>query len=392
MLKTSKGFIMKVNWKTCSLCEIADFLDGKRIPLKKSDRKKRQGPYPYYGASGIIDWIDDYIFDDKLILLGEDGANILARSSRLAFQVSGKIWVNNHAHVIKPKKEVDIGFLCEYLENLDYTKFNTSITQPKLNKEMCLQIPISFPPLPEQRKIAEILSCWDRAIEKLSRIINLKKEEQANLSENIFRGNLRISKFGKCKKPGDLYPKGWEAQKAGSIFAPRSDRNNKNERVLSVTQDSGVVPRDTLDRKINMDGENVGSYKLVMPGDFIISLRSFQGGLEYSSYRGLVSPAYHVLKPIVELDNDFYRHFFKSHEFIGRLATSVIGIRDGKQISYTDFSMLIFPYPPLKEQKEIGKLLNSLDKEINILGKKVKLLTVQKSGLMSNLFSGKATL
>jgi len=108
-------------------------------------------------------------------------------------------------------------------------------------------------------------------------------------------------------------------------------------------QDVGVVPRSSLDRKVVMPEGSTDGYKLVEPGDFVISLRSFEGGLEYSRFRGLVSPAYTVLKPAKPIVDDFYRHYFKSQEFIGRLAVAVIGIRDGKQISYDDFEFLKLP-------------------------------------------------
>src|SRR5690606_37536378 len=113
---------------------------------------------PYYGASGIIDYVNDYLFDDELILLGEDGANILSRATPLAFMVEGKVWVNNHAHVLKTRDGYDRKFVTEYLESIKYDKYNTGTAQPKLNKEVCLSIPIVVPPLSEQKRIAEVLS------------------------------------------------------------------------------------------------------------------------------------------------------------------------------------------------------------------------------------------
>src|SRR5690606_11710191 len=107
-------------------------------------------------------------------------------------------------------------------------------------------------------------------------------------------------------------------------------------------------------RRVVMPDGSTQGYKLVVPGNFIISLRSFQGGLEYSSYRGLVSPAYTVLEPIQSIDDEFYKQYYKSYDFIGHLAVAVIGIRDGKQISYEDFSFLKLPYPSLEEQQKIA--------------------------------------
>ena len=107
------------------LGEIVEFLDGRRIPLRKADREKRRGPYPYYGASGIIDYIDDYLFDEDLLLLSEDGANLVNRSTPIAFIASGKYWVNNHAHVLKPLANVvDLYFLAYALADYDVGELN----------------------------------------------------------------------------------------------------------------------------------------------------------------------------------------------------------------------------------------------------------------------------
>ncbi len=119
------------------------------------DRAKMRGSIPYYGASGVVDHVNQYLFDEDLILLGEDGGeNILSRVVPLAFKVSGKCWVNNHAHVLRPRSDFDIDFLTAYLESLDYSGLNTGTAQPKLNKQSCLSVQVAKPPLEEQRRIA----------------------------------------------------------------------------------------------------------------------------------------------------------------------------------------------------------------------------------------------
>ena len=158
-------------WTSCTLQDAVDFLDGQRKPLESADRAKKQGQYPYYGASGIIDYIDDYIFDEPLLLLGEDGANILNRSTPLCFIAKGKYWVNNHAHVMRPKNGHNIKFLCELLESLDYTRYNTGTAQPKLNQEKCRGIALVLPIYEEQCRIADFLSSLDQKSDR----------EQANL-------------------------------------------------------------------------------------------------------------------------------------------------------------------------------------------------------------------
>ena len=166
-------------WSECTLQEAVDFLDGQRKPLESADRAKRKGKYPYYGASGIIDYIDDYIFDEPLLLLGEDGANIINRSSPLCFIATGKYWVNNHAHVMRPKAGQNIKFICELLESLDYTRYNTGTAQPKLNQEKCRQIELMLPTYNEQCKIADLLSIFDQKADieqnKLDDLLRCKK-------------------------------------------------------------------------------------------------------------------------------------------------------------------------------------------------------------------------
>jgi type I restriction enzyme S subunit len=179
-------------WEVKTLGEVVDFLDGKRKPIKDSDRAKMQGPYPYYGASGIIDYVNDYLFDDNLILLGEDGENIISRNSRLVFQIVGKVWVNNHAHVLKPKPETDVTFLTEYLESLDFAQYNTGTAQPKLNQKVCSLIPVMFPPLAEQTAIAQILADMDGAIaalvQKRAKTVALKQ----GMMQALLTGQMRL--------------------------------------------------------------------------------------------------------------------------------------------------------------------------------------------------------
>ena len=180
------------DWSVMKLGEISEFLDGKRIPVKKADRARRQGKFPYYGASGIIDWIDDYIFDDELILIGEDGANIVDRSTPLAFKVSGKIWVNNHAHVLKPLGFMNIEYLVEYLESVSYTPYTSGTAQPKINKSACESIPIPVPPLNEQIKISSIFVSYDKQIENTERTISATKDLQRSVMSEALNDAVHV--------------------------------------------------------------------------------------------------------------------------------------------------------------------------------------------------------
>ena len=184
-------------------------------------------------------------------------------------------------------------------------------------------------------------------------------------------------------------PEDWEIVKSGKLFHNYSKKNNKQEELLSVTQDKGVIPRSMVEARIAMPEGSTSSYKLVEKGDFVISLRSFQGGIEYSEYRGVVSPAYTILKRNLAISDGYYKQWFKSSEFIARLGVAIIGIRDGKQISYEDFSMLPICYPPLKEQEKIAEILSAWDDGIETLEKLIEQKEIFHKGFMENLLIGK---
>ncbi len=173
-------------WEEYTLGKVLTFLDGKRKPIKESDRASMQGEYPYYGASGIIDYVNDYIFDEDLILLGEDGENIISRKLPLVFKVSGKCWVNNHAHVLKPNKPHNLDFLVQYMENLSYVKYNSGGTQPKLNQAVCKTISLVLPKPKEQQKIANCLSSLDNLIVAQNKKVEALKEHKQGLMQQLF--------------------------------------------------------------------------------------------------------------------------------------------------------------------------------------------------------------
>lgn len=250
---------------------------------------------------------------------------------------------------------------------------------PIVNKSDFENIRILLSPLSEQQKIAEILSTWDKAIEKQTQLIEKLELRKKGLMQQLLTGKKRLPGFS-----GE-----WKKVKAGLLFGSSSIRSNKLEPLLSVTQDKGVVPRDMLETRVTMPNGDLSSFKLVDVGDFVISLRSFEGGLEYSKYRGIVSPAYTVLKKKTDLSDVFYKVYFKSNDFIQRLAVAVIGIRDGKQISYSDFCYIKIPYHSLQEQNAIANVFVSCDDEILLAKQKLNHFQQQKKGLMQVLLTGK---
>ena len=177
-------------WQSCKFGSIGDNQDAQRIPVKSSDRDGRKGEYPYYGASGIIDWVDEYIYDGERLLIGEDGANLIARSTPIAYMATGKFWVNNHAHVIASNGRANLRFLEFYIEQLDLKPYISGSAQPKLNRSNLDRIPVYLPPLELQDTFAERIS----AVEKL-KILSQKGLSEfdslfTSLQHRAFRGEL----------------------------------------------------------------------------------------------------------------------------------------------------------------------------------------------------------
>lgn len=149
---------MSVNWSLKKISDICEFQNNKRVPLKSLDREKRQGEYPYYGASGIVDYIDNYIFDGKFLLISEDGENLRTRNTPIAFQAQGRFWVNNHAHILAEKEEGILDYLEYYFSILNINPYITGAVQPKLNKANLDAIEIPIPPVNERLLINQILN------------------------------------------------------------------------------------------------------------------------------------------------------------------------------------------------------------------------------------------
>jgi type I restriction enzyme S subunit len=148
-------------WPVFQLGEICLNEDARRVPVKSSDRKAMQGRFPYYGASGVIDHVDDYLFEGQRLLVGEDGANLIARSSPIAFIADGKYWVNNHAHVLSENGKAKLRFLEYYFALVDLKPFVTGSAQPKLTRSALDSLPVPLPPLDLQERFESVLTALD---------------------------------------------------------------------------------------------------------------------------------------------------------------------------------------------------------------------------------------
>ena len=171
-------------WDVKPLGKAAENLDNRRRPITSSDREA--GDVPYYGASGIVDYVEGFIFDEDLLCVSEDGANLVARSYPIAFPISGKTWVNNHAHVLRFANPCTQKFVEVYLNSIKLDDFITGMAQPKLNKAMLDKIPIPYPEVPEQQRIADCLTSLDDLIAAQTQKHEALKTHKKGLMQQLF--------------------------------------------------------------------------------------------------------------------------------------------------------------------------------------------------------------
>ena len=240
------------------------------------------------------------------------------------------------------------------------------------------------PTLAEQEKIAQFLSEADEMISAQEQKVESLTARKKGLMQQLFPqpgATTPVLRF-----PG--FTGDWQFVNGDKLFEPISNKkHNSDLPILALTQDQGAVPREMINYNVVVSDKSVTGYKVVEVDDFIISLRSFQGGIEYSRYKGLCSPAYIVLrKKDKTLSSDFYRIYFKSFNYIQNLNKNLEGIRDGKMISYQQFSEIMLPLPTAKEQIMIANCISSLDEVILSESQKLESLKTHKKGLMQQLF------
>ena len=191
----------------------------------------------------------------------------------------------------------------------------------------------------------------------------------------------------KLRFPEFREAEGWSTTPGDELFEQINNRQaSAGLPLLAITQEHGAIPRDLIDYHVSVTDKSVETYKEVRSGDFIISLRSFQGGIEYSNYHGICSPAYVILRKKAELSDLFYKQHFKSHSFIQQLTKNLEGLRDGKMVSYKQFSELLLLNPSPAEQQKIAECLSSVDDLIAAQARKLDALKTHKKGLMQQLF------
>lgn len=236
----------------------------------------------------------------------------------------------------------------------------------------------------EQQKIADCLVSLDDLIDAEKNKLDTLQKHKVGLMQKFFPScedslpKLRFKEF--CDKKIDF-------KNGDKLFDPISNKDHKCDLpVLAISQEHGAVPREKIDYNVFVSDKSLESYKVVEIGDFIISLRSFQGGIEYSVYRGICSPAYIILRKKIDICDQYFKYYFKTKKFIADLNKNLEGIRDGKMVSYRQFSELVLPVPDKKEQQKIADCLCSVDELINTQATKIEELRNHKNGLLQQLF------
>ena len=263
-------------------------------------------------------------------------------------------------------KAVDVYWIYLYLarpETYEPQELNCTGTGSKrFHVSDFLNMPVTIPRLEEQQKISKYLKTYEYLItlhqRKLDKIKAIKK---AYLSEMFPQNGEK-----KPRRRFKGFTDDWEQRKLGDIFIEYSEKNHTELPPLTIVQGKGTIRRDESDRQLQFDESGLSSYKMVDKDDFIVHLRSFEGGLEKANSVGIVSPAYHMFHG-VDIDPRLYYEYFRSYYFIKvQLIPHVYGIRDGRSIDIEGMKSIKIPYPNLNEQKRIGDRINELNKHITL--------------------------
>ena len=299
-------------WGTTQLRYASTCLDGRRVPLNIEQRSRRQGEYPYWGANGVVDSIDEYLFDEPLVLIGEDGAPFFDSTKPVAFFVTGKIWVNNHIHVLRIGRHFDSRFVTHCLNATDYGSHIEGSTRDKLTQGKMGSIRLPSPPLPQQRAIADYLdretTRLDALVAAKERVLGLLAEKRrALIARAVTRGLDQNVPFRDSGIPwlGEI-PAHWETERARWLFRERDQRSDTGEgELLTVSHLTGVTPRSEKD--VNMfEAETTEGYKICLSGDLVINtLWAWMGAMGVSSVDGIVSPAYNVYEPVARFHPNY---------------------------------------------------------------------------------------
>lgn len=379
-------------------------LDSKRKPINAESRGDMMGEYDYYGASGVIDKIDDYIFDEALLLIGEDGANLVMRNLPLIYVAKGKYWVNNHAHILKPFLRNDLMYMAYQLELTDLTTYITGSAQPKLTQENLSSIPVIVPNNKTQKVIASYLNCKtaqiDSIIENKENLNELLKEKrQAIISEAVTRG---LDPSVPMKDSGvdwiGQIPEHWEISRGKNILSLMKRPVIEKSEVITCFRDGEV----TLRSKRREDGytfadKEIG-YQGILIGDLVVhGMDGFAGAIGVSDSNGKGSPVLNVCATQKGYSAYYFMYYLRDlaqHNVFLALST---GIRERScDLRWNKIADIIFPIPPKKEQDDIAQYI--IEKSLKIDGiigevsKQVALLKEYRQSIISEAVTGKVAI
>ena len=384
-----------VDWSIKNIGEVCEILDNKRIPLNKEQREEMKGDIPYYGANGVVDYINDYIFEDDLILMAEDGGYFDEYMDRpIAYLVHGKSWVNNHAHVLKTIRPNDTSWVYYSLVHKNVIPFIKGGTRSKLNQTDLRQIPIPIPPIPEQESIAEILTTVDEAIEKTAQVIEKTKEVKKCLMQRLFTRGIGHTKFKKTEV-GEI-PEEWNVLNLNDFvlrFYNGGTPDTKNKKYWD-----GDIPWITgadfenqkviqIRRNITYEGVENSATNIIPKGNLLVVTRTGVGKLAIAPFDIAISQD--ITGIILDSQKAFtgYIYWYLDYK-ANRLrsiiqGTSINGLLRGDLESFKT----ALPWP--QEQKEIADILFSIDNEIEKEANYKDQLESLKKSLMQVLLTGK---
>jgi len=359
------------DWEKKKIKELAEIKYGK-------DQKQilcEDGKYPIMGTGGEIGKTNVFLYDKPSVMIGRKGTIDKPRYMDTPF------WTVDTLFYTEVFDDTDPKWLYYKFETINWYLYNEASGVPSLSSSTIYSIPITTPILPEQQKIASFFTAIDQKITQLRRKKTLLEQYKKGVMQKLFSQQIRFKDDN-----GKEFPK-WEKLHGNEVFGTVSNKNHNSDLpILAITQEQGAVPRDMIDYYITVSEQSIESYKVVEKGDFIISLRSFQGGIEYSEYKGICSPAYIILRAIQNIDNRYFKYYFKTENYISELNRKLEGIRDGKMISFKYFSDIVINVPSLPEQTKIANFLSSIDNKIIHTQRQIEKAGVWKKGLMQQMF------
>lgn len=364
--------------------DVCEILDSKRVPITASNRQP--GPYPYYGANGIQDYVAGYIFDDELVLLAEDGGNFGSKEKPIAYRVSGKCWVNNHAHVLKPKAGIDVDYLCYSLMFYDVTGLVNGATRQKLNQADMKKMEIPLPPLDEQRRIAAVL-------DKVSGLI-AKRREQLDKLDELVKARF-VEMFG---LPGtDKF--GWGLIALGNV-CDINPKKSHDKRLGSGVRLS-FIPMPAVSETGEIDVSAIKTYDEVKTGftyfaenDVLFAkitpcMENGKGAIAKGLYNGIGfgSTEFHVLRPVSGKTNPHWIYALTTFpQFRVDAENSMSGSAGQRRVPASFLENYRVAVPPITLQEEFAACGEETHKSKLTIQQSLDKLEVLKKALMQQYF------